>query len=82
MMKLMNWELDWLADIDTEWDCETFGYYWDKKNSSCGTEWVDNSQVDIKVTSSGAELNYELGTIKQIVTTTENGVTFFCNTNR
>ena len=70
-----DWELDWLADIDTEWDCETFGYYWDKKNSSCGTEWVDNSQVDIKVTSSGAELNYELGTIKQIVTTTENGVT-------
>ena len=50
------------------------GYYWDAANQSCGTEWVDNSGVDIKVTASGETINYETGDITQTVTTTTDGV--------
>ena len=60
----------WLADIDNQWDCEWYGYYWDKANSSCGTEWVDNSVVETEITASGEELNYSTGDITQTITTT------------
>ena len=59
----------WLADIDNQWDCEWYGYYWDKGNSACGTEWVDNSEVETVVTASGEELNYSTGDITQTITT-------------
>ena len=59
----------WLADIDNQWDCEWYGYYWDKANSACGTEWVDNSEVETVVTASGEELNYSTGDITQTITT-------------
>jgi len=64
----------WLADIDNQWDCEWYGYYWDKSNSSCGTEWVDNSAVETTVTASGEVLNYVTGDVTQTLTTTD-GVT-------
>ena len=59
----------WLADIDNQWDCEWYGYYWDKANSSCGTEWVDNTEVETEITASGEELNYSTGDITQTITT-------------
>jgi len=59
----------WLADIDNQWDCEWYGYYWDKANSACGTEWVDNSEVETEITASGEELNYHTGDITQTITT-------------
>ena len=60
----------WLADIDNQWDCEWYGYYWDKANSACGTEWVDNSAAEVEITASGEELNYTTGDITQTITTT------------
>ena len=60
----------WLADVDNQWDCEYYGYYWDKANSSCGTEWVDNSAAETEITASGEELNYATGEITQTITTT------------
>ena len=60
----------WLADIDNEDDCTAWGYYWDKANSSCGTEWVDNSGAETEVTASGESLNYTTGDITQTITTT------------
>jgi len=60
----------WLADIDNQWDCEWYGYYWDKANKSCGTEWVDNTEVETEITASGEELNYSTGDITQTITTT------------
>ena len=60
----------WLADIDNQWDCEWYGYYWDKANSACGTEWVDNSAAETEVTASGETLNYTSGDITQTITTT------------
>jgi len=72
--ELDDWEIEWLASIDVEYDCTVMGYYWDKANQSCGTEWVDNSGVDIKVTASGETINYETGDITQTVTTTTDGV--------
>ena len=59
----------WLADIDNQWDCEWYGYYWDKANKSCGTEWVDNTEVETEITASGEELNYSTGDITQTITT-------------
>ena len=59
----------WLADIDNQWDCEWYGYYWDKSNSACGTEWVDNSAAETTVTASGETLNYVSGDITQTITT-------------
>ena len=64
----------WLADIDNQWDCEWYGYYWDKANKSCGTEWVDNTEVETEITASGEELNYLTGDVTQTLTTTD-GVT-------
>jgi hypothetical protein len=64
----------WLADVDNQWDCEYYGYYWDKANSACGTEWVDNSAAETEVTSSGETLNYLTGEVTQTLTTTD-GVT-------
>ena len=60
----------WLADVDNQWDCEYYGYYWDKANSACGTEWVDNSAAETEVTASGETLNYTSGDITQTITTT------------
>jgi len=60
----------WLADIDNEDDCTAWGYYWDKANSKCGTEWVDNSGAETEVTASGESLNYTTGDITQTITTT------------
>jgi len=59
----------WLAELD-EWDCDYYGYYWDKANQSCGTEWVDNSGSETSITTSGEILNYSTGEITQTVTTT------------
>ena len=59
----------WLAELD-EWDCDWYGYYWDKANQSCGTEWVDNSGSETLTTTSGEILNYTTGEITQTVTTT------------
>ena len=59
----------WLAELD-EWDCDWYGYYWDKANQSCGTEWVDNSAAETLTTTSGEILNYTTGEITQTVTTT------------
>ena len=64
----------WLADIDNENDCVNWGYYWDKANSSCGTEWVDNSKSETTTTTSGEILNYTTGDITQTTTTTEGDV--------
>ena len=64
----------WLADIDNETDCVNWGYYWDKANSACGTEWVDNSGAETTTTTSGEIINYTTGEITQTVTTEENGV--------
>ena len=47
----------WLSDLDNEWDCDYYGYYWDKANQKCGTEWVDNSQAETAITTSG-ETNF------------------------
>ena len=55
----------WLADIDNENDCVNWGYYWDKANASCGTEWVDNSKSETTTTTSGEILNYTTGDITQ-----------------
>ena len=60
----------WLAELD-EWDCDWYGYYWDKANQSCGTEWVDNSGSETQITTSGEILNYSTGEITQTVTTTD-----------
>ena len=65
-----EWEKDFLAGLTTEPDCIYSGYYWDKKNLSCGTEWVDNTGETTLVTSSGEIINYETGDITQTVTTT------------
>ena len=64
----------WLADVDNQWDCEYYGYYWDKANSACGTEWVDNSAAETEVTASGETLNYLTGEVTQTLTSTD-GVT-------
>ena len=60
----------WLADIDNEEDCTAWGYFWDKANSKCGTEWVDNSGSETTITASGETLNYTSGDITQTITTT------------
>jgi len=65
-----EWEIEYLASLDTEPDCIYMGYYWDKANQSCGTEWVDNSGATTLVTASGETINYETGDITQTVTTT------------
>ena len=62
-----------LASYDKE-DCLNYGYYWDNANSSCGTEWVDNSGSETQVTASGEVLNYSTGDITQTLTTTSGGV--------
>ena len=59
----------WLAELD-EWDCDWYGYYWDKANQSSGTEWVENSAAETLITTSGEILNYSTGEITQTVTTT------------
>ena len=64
----------WLADIDNETDCVNWGYYWDKANSACGTEWVDNSGAETTTTTSGEIINYTTGEITQTTVTTD-GVT-------
>ena len=69
-----EWEKDYLANLQTESDCIYSGYYWDKSNSICGTEWVDNTGVTTKVKASGEIINYVTGDITQTVTTTTNGV--------
>ena len=69
-----EWEKDYLANLQTESDCIYSGYYWDKSNSICGTEWVDNTGVTTKVKASGEIINYDTGDITQTVTTTTNGV--------
>ena len=62
-----------LASYDEE-DCLNYGYYWDNANSSCGTEWVDNSGSETQVTASGEILNYVTGEVTQTLTTTSGGV--------
>ena len=62
-----------LASYDEE-DCLNYGYYWDNANSSCGTEWVDNSGSETQVTASGETLNYVTGEVTQTLTTTSGGV--------
>jgi len=62
-----------LASYDKE-DCLNYGYYWDNANSSCGTEWVDNSGSETQVTASGEVLNYSTGDVTQTLTTTSGGV--------
>ena len=62
-----------LASYDEE-DCLNYGYYWDIANSSCGTEWVDNSGSETQVTASGEILNYVTGEVTQTLTTTSGGV--------
>ena len=62
-----------LAGYDEE-DCLNYGYYWDNANSSCGTEWVDNSGSETLVTASGETLNYSTGDVTQTLTTTTDGV--------
>ena len=69
-----EWEKDYLANLTNESDCIYSGYYWDKSNSICGTEWVDNTGVTTKVKASGEIINYDTGDITQTVTTTTNGV--------
>ena len=69
-----EWEKDYLSNLTNESDCIYSGYYWDKSNSICGTEWVDNTGVTTKVKASGEIINYETGDITQTVTTTTNGV--------
>ena len=69
-----EWEKDYLANLQTESDCIYSGYYWDKSNSICGTDWVDNAGVTTKVKASGEIINYDTGDITQTVTTTTNGV--------
>ena len=69
-----QWETEWLADITFEADCIYFGYYWDATNQSCGTTWVDNSEANVKVKSSGEKINYETGEITQTITTITDGV--------
>ena len=69
-----EWEKDYLANLQTESDCIYSGYYWDKSNSICGTEWVDNTGVTTKVKATGEIINYDTGDITQTVTTTTNGV--------
>ena len=61
----------WLADVDNQWDCEYYGYYWDKANSACGTEWVDNSAAETEVTAIGETLNYLTGEVTQTLTSTD-----------
>jgi hypothetical protein len=62
-----------LASYDEE-DCLNYGYYWDNANSSCGTEWVDNSGSETTVTASGETLNYVTGDVTQTLTTSSLGV--------
>ena len=62
-----------LASYDEE-DCLNYGYYWDNANSSCGTEWVDNSGSETQVTASGETLNYVTGDVTQTLTTSSLGV--------
>jgi len=62
-----------LASYDKE-DCLNYGYYWDNAQSSCGTEWVDNSGSETQVTASGEVLNYSTGDVTQTLTTTSGGV--------
>ena len=69
-----QWETEWLAGITFEADCIYFGYYWDATNQSCGTTWVDNSEANVKVKSSGEKINYETGEITQTITTITDGV--------
>ena len=69
-----EWEKDYLSNLTNESDCIYSGYYWDKSNSICGTEWVDNTGVTTKVKASGEIINYDTGDITQTVTTTTNGV--------
>jgi hypothetical protein len=58
-------ELELLLASYDEDDCKNFGYYWNNANSSCGTEWVDNSGSETAVTTSGEIINYETGEITQ-----------------
>jgi len=69
-----QWETEWLAGITFEADCIYFGYYWDAANQSCGTTWVDNSEANVKIKSSGEKINYETGEITQTITTITDGV--------
>ena len=69
-----EWEKDYLSNLTNESDCIYSGYYWDKSNSICGTDWVDNAGVTTKVKASGEIINYDTGDITQTVTTTTNGV--------
>lgn len=78
-----EWEKDYLANLTNESDCIYSGYYWDKSNSICGTEWVDNTGVTTKVKASGEIINYVTGDITQTVTTVIDGVSFsVTNTGR
>jgi len=63
--------VEWLANIDNEWDCEWYGYYWDAGNSACGTEYVE--QVVTKTNVTGEVLNFETGEVTQ--TTETSGLT-------
>ena len=62
-----------LASYNEE-ECLKYGYYWDNANSSCGTEWVDNSGAETNVTASGESLNYTTGEVTQTLTTSSGGV--------
>ena len=64
-------ELEILLESYNEEDCLNYGYYWDKANQSCGTEWVDNSGSETLVTASGETLNYSTGDVTQTLTTTD-----------
>ena len=67
-------ELEILLASYNEDECLKYGYYWDNANSSCGTEWVDNTGAETQVTASGETLNYTTGDVTQTLTTTD-GVT-------
>jgi hypothetical protein len=69
-----EWEKEYISNLQSEPDCIYAGYYWDKTNQICGTEWVDNTGVTTLVTSSGEIINYDTGEITQTVTTVTNGV--------
>ena len=69
-----EWEQEYISNLQSEPDCIYAGYYWDKTNQKCGTEWVDNTGVTTLVTSSGEIINYDTGEITQTVTTVTNGV--------
>ena len=72
--------VEWLANIDNEWDCEWYGYYWDSGNSACGTEYIAVEETKISVT--GEVLNFLTGEITQTTETSDLVATSSTTTGR